>query len=153
MQRANTSGPSNVGAAGGVDRRRFVKGIGAGVAAGGLAWTAPQVLTARAAFAAGSDPSGADWTLRSPAGTLPPARHSHVMANDGDGNVLLFGGWDTFYMGDTWIWNGTAWVEQHPETVAAPIEDAAMATDPTGGAVRFGGGNSFYQSSETWVWA
>src|SRR5258706_16401753 len=50
-------------------------------------------------------------------GAVPPGRGEGGLAPDPTGNVLLFGGLQTEtlqYLGDTWVWDGASWTEQHP---------------------------------------
>jgi hypothetical protein len=43
------------------------------------------------------------------------ARAGHAMAYDAArGQVVLFGGWDRSYSNDTWVWDGTNWVQKFP---------------------------------------
>ena len=62
-------------------------------------------------------PTAPDWVLASGAGS-PPFREGHAMAYDAArGRVVLFGGaneYDVFDFGDTWEWDGSAWVERTP---------------------------------------
>jgi hypothetical protein len=96
--------------------------------------------------------NGSTWSQQSSA-LSPPKRSDHVMASDGSGNVVLFGGSNLAgYPNDTWIWDTTKWVEQHPGTMAPPWVYSAMATNKGGGTVQFGGGGSLIRSHDTWIW-
>jgi len=88
---------------------------------------------------------GTNWTQQFPA-TPPPARYFAGMSYDaGHSQVVLFGGagGDAVYvpLGDTWIWDGTNWTQQHP-LVSPPTRVAAsMAYDAASHqTVLFGGG-------------
>ncbi len=50
---------------------------------------------------------------------------------------------NTPIIGDTWIWNGSDWIQQHP-AISPPARDfASMAYDAaTGQLILFGGGGS-----------
>lgn len=81
------------------------------------------------------------------------------MAYDaGQGEVVLFGGWDTFggfptYFDDTWAWDGTGWTLS---AITGPSRryDHAMAYDTTRDeVVLFGGQLIGSFDDETWAWA
>lgn len=133
-----------------IDRRVFLQRTGTGVLAGGALWAAPQVLTAPAAFAAGSNEP--TWTQQSP-GASGAARNSFAMATDASGNVVLFGGWGpSGYLGDTWIWSGTTWTQQSPSTSPAARFGHAMATASSGNVILYGGMNTSGFLGDTWIW-
>jgi hypothetical protein len=54
--------------------------------------------------------------------------------------LVLFGGYNNGYLGDTWAWNGATWEQQSP-LASPPLRDSAStAYDPgTGQLVLFGG--------------
>jgi hypothetical protein len=88
--------------------------------------------------------------------TLPPGRGLGGMALDPTGNVILFGGYSAAtsqQLGDTWIWDGTSWMERHPADSPSPRSGFAMAYD---GArhqvVLFGGSDGYTSFDDTWVW-
>jgi hypothetical protein len=90
----------------------------------------------------------------------PPARGYAAMASDPRSDrVVMFGGADeNGSRADTWVWDGTGWVEQHP-TVAPPArQGAAMGFDPDRGVtVLFGGADSApgrrsKALTDTWEW-
>ncbi|HUE53269.1 MAG TPA: kelch repeat-containing protein [Terriglobales bacterium] len=80
------------------------------------------------------------------------------MSHDRAGNVALFGGFDgTTGLADTWIWNGSTWMQQTPASSPAARNLHAMVFDPdVGGIVLFGGtgasatGPNHY--NDTWLW-
>ncbi|HUY85916.1 MAG TPA: fibronectin type III domain-containing protein, partial [Acidimicrobiales bacterium] len=71
-------------------------------------------------------------------------------------DVVLFGGLDpsASALGDTWIWDGTAWTQQHPLHSPGARYDAAITYDPLNAqTVLFGGLNSSGQPlGDTWTW-
>ncbi len=100
--------------------------------------------------------TGSAWVERTPASS-PPARFGHGMAYDAArGRVVLFGGYE-FYsgrsLGDTWEWDGSAWVERAPATSPAARYGPAMAYDATRGrVVLFGGAGAAGNLADTWEW-
>jgi len=104
---------------------------------------------------------GQNWTDRTPASGLPPARRNHAMAWDGArAEAVLFGGAGagTTRLADTWLWNGTAWSERLVATRPDKRRSHAMAFDAgRGRVVLFGGvddtvapyGKIF---GDTWEW-
>jgi Kelch motif len=101
---------------------------------------------------------GLDWIEQSPAAS-PPARYDASMAYDAaTGNVVLFGGIhspdNTFVRDDTWVWDGSTWIEQAPATHPPARASASMVYDAaTGNVVLFGGYNRFHSLNDTWAWA
>ncbi len=101
---------------------------------------------------------GAVWTQRAVVG--PSARGEHAMAYDSArGVVVLFGGstWTlptTTFHGDTWEFDGTAWLQRGPALAPGPRSLAAMAFDPIRQrTVLHGGGNGSGQVfGDTWEW-
>jgi hypothetical protein len=79
------------------------------------------------------------------------------MATDyAHGNIVLFSGFGGYsgYTSDTWIWNGTNWVQQSPANSPPARTFATMTYDPaTGNVVLFGGvGSTGDNLNDTWVW-
>ncbi len=104
-----------------------------------------------------SDPASANWTKLSPA-TSPSARLGPAMAYDPvSKKIVLFGGFGTAYLNDTWTFDGTTWTKQHP-SVAPPVRTgSAMGFDKrTQKLVMFGGFNGGHNNSaflqDTWLW-
>lgn len=97
------------------------------------------------------DPTHAVETTSSPFRRIYPS----IATNPVTGHVVLFGGQHTQALGDTWIWNGSAW-----KPVNAPIRPsarygAAMAADRDNGTiVLFGGCCSASGGAlgDTWIW-
>jgi hypothetical protein len=87
----------------------------------------------------------------------PSARRDPSMAFDpATGQMVLFGGFDQAapaFLGDTWSWNGSAWVQLSPAGTPSPRLDASMAYDPaTGQLLLFGGYGTDGYLADTWVW-
>jgi hypothetical protein len=124
------------------DRRILIAGLATVMAIG--------LLSVPSSFGA---PASAGTTGR---GAVPPGRGGGGLAPDPAGNVLLFGGLETETfqdLGDTWIWDGASWTEQHPTASPDPRDDFGMAYD---GArhqvVLFGGSDGYTTFDDTWVW-
>ena len=103
---------------------------------------------------------GAKWKLTHPS-IAPPARAGGAMAYDAATHAeVLFGGVAGFGKadyGDTWIWNGSTWTQEHPPTSPSPRTAALMAYDgATKTVVLFGGHPGFAPSGpgldDTWIW-
>jgi hypothetical protein len=101
---------------------------------------------------------GTGWTQESPA-TAPTARTSTSMVGDGR-DIVLFGGrtWTTSLyqstdLGDTWLWNGTTWLQRQPATSPAPRNHHQMAFDRQHGRVLLHGGlpGSGTYPDDTWA--
>jgi hypothetical protein len=97
---------------------------------------------------------GSRWTLvfagPSPSGRVSPA------AATLDGRVVMFGGYGSNargngFLDDTWVWDGTAWTQQHPEQSPPARYHAAMAT-LNGRVVLYGGESSGGVLGDTWEW-
>ncbi len=85
----------------------------------------------------------------------PPARIFFGMAYDeARQQTVLFGGLsDTGILGDTWIWNGITWTEQHPPTSPSARRGVHLAYDADREqVVMYGGENGSLISDETWLW-
>jgi len=96
-------------------------------------------------------PNG-QWTA-----AYPPGRYAAANAFDGStGDLIVFGGiGDNFEgcLGDTWLWNGTQWLEQSPSTVPPPTCSASMAYDEqTSQVILFGGYTPNGYLNTTWLW-
>ncbi len=135
-----------------VDRRRFLKHAGIGAAAGGALWVAPSVLGAPPVFAAGTNPTGPDWTNMNPA-AAPAARRGHAMVAYAWGPIVLFGGSDNWSnMGDTWTFDGTNWTRQHPQTSPRARAAHAMTESPYGKVLLYGGTDDVFPFNDTWIY-
>ncbi len=97
--------------------------------------------------------NGSDWSPRS----AGPDRQQHAMAYDSiRGRVVLFGGSSggVAAHGDTWEWDGTAWVVAPTPSSPAPRYGHSMAFDSQRGVVVLFGGMSATQArmADTWEW-
>ena len=105
--------------------------------------------------------NGVNWNQQHPASS-PPARYSAVMAYEpATQSVVLFGGNDggsiDRFLGDTWTWTGSNWVEHHPPTSPPARYSSQMALDArTSDDVLYGGfGNAPGHAAflgDTWEW-
>ena len=99
---------------------------------------------------------GETWTPRRPE-TSPPGRYHAAMAEDRNGNTVLFGGLDLGSpqqrLGDTWVWDGETWT-QHTGPGPSPRVYPHMVYDPVRReTVLFGGSDANGVTvNETWVW-
>jgi len=67
--------------------------------------------------------------------------------------VLLFGGSDEGFLGDTWAWNGETWRELQPAHGPSPrISMAFVADEARGTVVLFGGFVPEGEADDTWEW-
>jgi hypothetical protein len=71
-------------------------------------------------------------------------------------DVILFGGYDGHYLGDTWAWTGTTWTQLAPAVSPPGLEYASMTYDALNQRVMlFGGASNGTQTkhpSSTWAW-
>jgi hypothetical protein len=82
------------------------------------------------------------------------------MAGDkATGEVVLFGGSDYPYgagaecrLGDTWIWDGSAWTERRPASSPAPRCAPAAYDAARGNLVLWGGSDGYTDYGDTWIW-
>lgn len=85
-----------------------------------------------------------------------PARYRHALAYDSQrGRTVLFGGsGNVGLLGDTWEWNGTAWLPQLFASGPQARQFHAMVYDAQRGrTVMFGGNDgSGLQFGDTWEW-
>lgn len=98
---------------------------------------------------------GATWTQRSPT-TVPVARIDHGMAFDSDRGVIVmfggrFGGNYGACLNDTWLWDGTNWNQDSPNTSPSPRTNFAMVHQSARGRPFVFGGRDQYQNyDESW---
>ena len=88
-------------------------------------------------------------------GPHPSARTNMPMAYDPVArNIVLFGGYDgTSYLNDTWIFNGSSWVQLNPPVSPPARTASAMAFDQKlGKMMMFGGYNGTNYLGDTWIW-
>ena len=85
--------------------------------------------------------------------SVGPSARRTVLATDPAGNVLLFGGSDgTNNLADTWVWNGTTWVQQVPATSPPGRNLNEMVLDPSLNKVVLFGGAGAVGYNDTWTW-
>jgi hypothetical protein len=100
---------------------------------------------------------GTTWTEQFPP-VSPPARafNSDQMAFDAaTGTVVLFGGFangGSSWLGDTWVWNGKAWIERFPATSPSPRATTVAYDNASKQIIIFGGENGGGFLSDTWTW-
>ncbi|MBI5762066.1 MAG: immunoglobulin domain-containing protein [Planctomycetes bacterium] len=99
---------------------------------------------------------GLDWNERAP-GSSPTARWAHSMAFDSHRNkTVLFGGADSTnglqYLGDTWEWDGTEWIQRIPQTSPSPRFSHAMTFDSNHGVTVLQAGLGDTEQGATWHW-
>lgn len=112
---------------------------------------------------------GSSWTraLASP-GATPDPRTDAVMAEDRNGNLVLFGGYNVTrepplrtisktIFNDTWIWNGSVWREGDPSSVPPLIDPEyygapGLAYHPPSSQTIMVKSHPEGVSSETWAW-
>jgi len=72
------------------------------------------------------------------------------------GEVVLFGGgYLDVAKNDTWVWNGTDWIEKHPANSPPERIAGSMAYDPARGEVVLFGGMMSHNAgyyNDTWFW-
>ena len=85
----------------------------------------------------------------------PPARAASQMAYDAViQKVVLFGGYNGRYLGDTWLWDGktSRWTRatpaHHPTAVTSPM----LFTDPNGRVDVYGGFDGRFYQNSMWQW-
>jgi hypothetical protein len=101
---------------------------------------------------------GTTWTQKLPAVT-PPARFGHAMVYDSArSQVLMFGGtydYSGSYWNDTWVWDGSNWIEKSPSTSPTPRYYHGMAYDAVSAQVVVFGGYMPVSGlwDDTWTWS
>jgi hypothetical protein len=94
------------------------------------------------------------WYQQTPQ-TSPPARYITALTYDAaHGQAVLFGGFGSTYLNDTWLWNGTTWTQANPVTSPPARAAHAMVYDPVHGQVVLFGGltSSGTRLADTWLW-
>lgn len=101
--------------------------------------------------------SGSDWS-EIPTSSGPSAQFDHAMAFDGQ-RIVLFGVKCSSPLNagtcvsETWTWDGTDWVLQHPPLMPSARQQVALAFDPDRKrVVLFGGYFAGDTYAETWEW-
>ena len=88
---------------------------------------------------------------------VPQCRYSGELSYDPSSRqLLLFGGWTTYFIGDTWFWTGTDWSQTTPTASPSVRARAGLAYDPKYHQLLLFGGFFEYSdpvwSSQTWAW-
>jgi hypothetical protein len=113
------------------------------VAGAGLPAAAARAASAQGQTS-GSPPAGRAW----PSLAYDPC-HQELVLFGGDNGSTVYG--------DTWIYRGGAWTEEHPATSPAPRTGAALVYDAaTGQLLLFGGSSKIGTAGgffgDTWIW-
>ena len=101
---------------------------------------------------------GVSWTQNTPAQSPLPRSGVAMCFDAARGRVVLFGGAmgtnSSYYVQDTWEWDGTNWTKRTPPTIPPPRAGARMAYDETRQVVvMYGGFHPDYGSlTDTWEW-
>lgn len=111
---------------------------------------------------------GTDWTQQHPA-TSPPARDDSALVYDAATHQLvLFGGGSSKPpigglvpppLNDTWIWDGSNWIEQHPATSPLPVLSPGLVYDAAQQKLILFGGlyadttPTRKELNDTWQWS
>jgi hypothetical protein len=100
------------------------------------------------------------WSGYMPAswGAPPPRLNAAVAWSASTAGLVVFGGWGppTGYMGDTWVWDTSQWVQPDLAQSPPPRDGAALAHfNLEGDLVLFGGMGDIDEVgySDTWVWS
>ena len=99
------------------------------------------------------------WNHLTPVAS-PSARLYGMMAHDGNGNIILYGGITAMSPvptgnQDTWFWNGTNWshVASSPNCPTAIGVAGMCQTNIAGGVILFGGLDATFTTLDrTWIW-
>jgi len=80
-------------------------------------------------------------------------RRDHALASLGGDQVLLFGGWDTSFLNDTWVYDlgMNTWTSQAPATAPSARYKHAMAAIGGSQVLLFGGGDDASRYGDTWL--
>ena len=85
--------------------------------------------------------------------SVTPSARRTVLATDPSGNVVLFGGSDGVNnLADTWVWNGTTWMQQVPATSPPARNLNGMVLDPSLNETVLFGGTGAVGYNDTWTW-
>ncbi len=68
--------------------------------------------------------------------------------------LILFGGYDGAYLGDTWAWNGSTWTQLNPAAAPSARDTDSLAYDAASQrSILFGGFNDDAgRLGDTWAW-
>ena len=95
--------------------------------------------------------AGGAWTNLTR--VTPTARDYHAMASLGEDQVLLFGGYDGAFIGETWIYDLSAntWTSQAPAAAPSARVRHAMVSVGADRVLLFGGFDGTTTSGDTWL--
>src|SRR5207245_2838755 len=99
--------------------------------------------------------TGSQWTSVPNGISSPGPRYQHSMAyGSAQGQLLLFGGGDqNSWFGDTWKWDGNAWILLATNGPGLRASQAMVYNDNCDKVVLFGGYDTNYNNlSDTWEW-
>jgi hypothetical protein len=102
--------------------------------------------------------TGRDWRKLHPADSPAARRDGDLIYDAATQTVVMFGGYDGSYLGDTWIWDGGTWNVhlEPPEPVdggPSPRDGGSFTFDAaTGTGVLFGGFDGVNRFTGTWTW-
>ncbi len=100
---------------------------------------------------------GAQWYDATPSAVQPLPRRHHAMAHDTvRANTVVFGGetGNLAYQSDTWLWDGSRWIDATPASASPSPRVAPAFAELTNRSrvVLFGGWNSGAVYDDTWEW-
>lgn len=98
---------------------------------------------------------GWQWTPHSDFATQLRTGHTVGSYRIGGSRAVVFGGWDgKQILGDTWTWNGSAWIERAPNATPSPRMDHAMGSQEIDGSrsIMFGGWDGAQFLGDSWRW-
>src|ERR1041384_2795159 len=95
-----------------------------------------------------------NWGQKSALLNNPTQRQKAAMAYDPvHRQLVMFGGQNgAVLLAETWVFDGTNWIQKSPATSPSARVGHAMATDSSGHVVLFGGAPTGGAVNETWVW-
>jgi hypothetical protein len=99
----------------------------------------------------------AAWRQKHPVNIPLPQRTQHTMVYDAArAQIVLFGGryaYGNNYFNDTWIWDGTNWIQKFPINSPPARSNHSMTYDVARAeVVLFGGWNGTSDLNDTWIW-
>ena len=99
---------------------------------------------------------GRVWTQAAPDHAPAPRANVALAYDPIRETTVMFGGRGPdpgAPLGDTWVWNGADWIEQHPPTSPLARSGASMAWDaPRRRLVLFGGDTATGSTNDSWEW-
>jgi hypothetical protein len=101
------------------------------------------------------EPAPSGWRMINTAIAPPPNEGAAVAYNSGNNTAVLFGGTtNEKWVDETWIWNGSTWVQPNLTHHPAARAKHAMAYDEARNrVVLFGGASHQTQFDDTWEWS